>query len=543
VPRSVDPSRPRARRRAPRSPRRPLLALPLLLLLPFLPGGWSGRPQQAPEYDLIIRNGRLLDGTGTPWYRADVAVRGDRIAAVGDLRGARAVRVIEAADRYVAPGFIDMHTHAGEGLALADRADARALLAQGITTVVINPDGGGPIDLDRQRATLEAHGIGVNAAPLIGHGSIRSAVIGEEDRPATPSELERMRRLVRQGMEAGAFGLSSGPYYVPGAFSDTEELAAVAEVAAGFDGVHQSHIRDESDYSIGLPAAVEELIEVSRRTGVRGIVTHIKALGPGVWGQSAEVVARIEAARAEGVPVWADQYPYEASSTSLAAALLPRWAEAGGRAALVARFDDPTVAGRLREEMEANLARRGGADRIVLRTTGRTLAETAAAEGTDAVTAAIAILRQGSPAIISFNMDEGDIRTFMVQPWTMTSSDGELPRFGGGLPHPRAYGAFPRKIRKYVLEQGVLTLEQAVHSMTGLSATVMGIPERGEVRTGYFADLLIFDPARVRDTATYEQPHAYAEGMDYVVVNGRFAIDGGVFADVRAGRVLRKTAR
>jgi len=285
---------------------------------------------------------------------------------------------------------------------------------------------------------------------------------------------------------------------------------------------------------------VEELIEVSRRTGVRGIVTHIKALGPGVWGQSAEVVALFEAARAEGIPVWADQYPYEASSTSLAAALLPRWAEAGGRAALLTRFDDPALSGRLREEMAANLARRGGADRIVLRTTGRTLAETADGQGTDPVTSALAILRVESPAIISFNMDEGDIRTFMVQPWTMTSSDGELPRFGGGLPHPRAYGAFPRKIRKYVLEQGVLTLEQAVHSMTGLSATVMGIAERGEVRPGCFADLLVFDPGRVRDTATYEQPHAYAEGMDVVIVNGRITIDAGVFTDVRAGRVLRK---
>ncbi len=524
-----------------------LVTFVLSLLLLTLSGAGAPAPQE-PVYDLLIRGGRLLDGTGNPWYYADVAVRGDRIAAMGRLDGARARRVIDAAGRYVAPGFIDVHTHAGDGLVQTDRAGARTLLVQGLTTVVINPDGGGPVDLVRQRETMEGHGIGVNAAQLIGHGTIRSAVVGMEDRSATPAELERMRGLVRRGMEAGAFGLSSGPYYTPGAFSDTDELAAVAGVAAEYGGVHQSHVRDESAYTVGLLAAVEELIEISRRTGVRGIVTHIKALGPDVWGLSGEVVARIEAARAEGVPVWADQYPYEASSTSLAAALLPRWAEAGGRAALLARLDDPATLTRIKTEMAVNLGRRGGAARILLKAFGADpgasehyLSEVAETRGLDPVDAAVGLLRLGSPGIISFNMDEKDIRTFMIQPWTMTSSDGELPRFGGGLPHPRAYGAFPRKIRRYVVEEGVLSLEQAVHSMTGLSAAVIGLQERGEVREGHFADLVVFDLAHVRDTATYEQPHAYAQGMDYVVVNGVVAIDDGVFQEgVRAGRVLRR---
>ena len=288
-------------------------------------------------YDLVIRNGRLLDGAGNPWIHADVAIRGDRIAAVGDLSAARARRVIDAAGRYVAPGFIDTHSHAGPGLATAALSAGTPLLAQGITTVVVNPDGGGPTDLVQQRARLVAAKPGVNVGLMVPHGSVRGAVLGSQDRKATEAELERMRGIVRAGMAAGAFGLSSGPFYAPGSYAPTEELVELAKVAGAGGGVYTSHIRDESDYTIGVVAAVDEVIRVAREGRLPGVVTHIKALGPNVWGKSKTLVEHIDGARAEGVEVFADQYPYEASGTSLSASLVPRWAEVGGGDSLRAR--------------------------------------------------------------------------------------------------------------------------------------------------------------------------------------------------------------
>jgi N-acyl-D-amino-acid deacylase len=319
---------------------------------------------QAPTYDVIIRNGRVLDGSGNPWYRADVAVQGDRIVAVGDLAGARARRVLDAADRYVAPGFIDTHSHAGPGLATAALSGGAPLLAQGVTTVLVNPDGGGPADLARQRAQLTAARPGVNVGLMVPHGSVRGQVLGSQNRQADAAEMDRMRALVRAGMDAGAFGLSSGPFYAPGSFASTEELVELAKVAAERGGVYSSHIRDESDYTIGVVAAVDEVIRVAREARLRGVVTHIKALGPNVWGKSATILAHIDSARAAGTEVFADQYPYEASSTGLGAALLPRWAEAGGGDSLRARLADAPTRARVRAAMVENLTRRGGADRI-----------------------------------------------------------------------------------------------------------------------------------------------------------------------------------
>ena len=505
--------------------------------------GCSGRS----SYDLIIRGGRVLDGSGNPWYYADIGVRGDRIAAVGDLSTARAARIVDAGGLYVAPGFVDVHTHVGSGLDTPDRSAGHPLLAQGITTVLVNPDGGGPVDLAQQRRDLLEDGLGVNVGMQIGHNVIRSRVIGSEDRDPTPAELDSMKLLVRAGMEEGAFGLSSAPFYSPGSFSKTEEIVALAAVAAEFGGTHQSHVRDESDYTIGLLDAVEEVITVSRETGVRGIVTHIKALGPHVWGYSEAVVERIKAARAEGLEIFADQYPYEASSTGLSAALLPRWAQAGGPRALRARLDDPETIARIRSAIVENLDRRGGASRIQFRRfepdstiEGRTLQMVADDMGLRAVDAAVALFKKGSPSIVSFNMNEDDIRTFMRQTWTMTASDGSLPRMNIGVPHPRAYGTFPRKIRKYAVEEGVVDLSFAIRSMTSLPVTVFRIPDRGSIRPGAFADLVVFDLNRLRDTAIYSAPHQLAEGMVHVLVNGRFAIRDGAFTGDLAGRVLSR---
>ena len=348
-------------------------------------------------------------------------------------------------------------------------------------------------------------------------------------------------------MEAGAFGLSAGPFYTPGNFSKTEEHVALARVAAEFDGFYTSHVRDEGNYTIGVVAAVDEVIRVAREARLPGIVTHIKALGPGVWGQSGEIIRHINAARDDGVELFADQYPYDASATGLAAALVPAWAQEGGAAALHGRLANSETFGRVRREMIENLARRAGAANIQIRIfkpdpslEGLRLDEIARRKLVEPVDAAIEMIRAGGASIVSFNMNERDIRAFMTQPWTMTCSDGELVAMGEGVPHPRSYGPFPRKIRRYVVEEKVVTLEQAVHSMTGLPATVFRVPGRGVIRPGAYADVVVFDLAAVRDRATYEKPHQISEGMKWVLVNGRLAFVDGKPTDLRAGRVLAR---
>lgn len=487
----------------------------------------------------------MLDGSGNPWVRADIGVVGDRIVAVGQLRGASGARVIDAADRLVTPGFIDVHSHAGPGLESPGLAGALPLLAQGITTVFVNPDGGGSVDLAAQKRAFAASQPGVNVALMVPHGSIRRAVVGMADRAATADELERMRTLVRAGMQEGAFGLSSGPYYAPGSYASTAELIALARVAAEAGGVYTSHIRDESDYTVGVLAAVDEVITIADSAGMPGIVTHIKALGPSVWGFSAAIVRRIEQARSRGIQVFADQYPYEASSTGLSAALVPRWAEAGGDSAMRRRLRDPGVRDRLQAEMAVNLVRRGGPARQMIgrheadpSLEGHSLGQIAERWGVTPLEAAIRILGAGGAGIVSFNMDEADIEMLMRQPWTMTSSDGTLVPMNQGVPHPRAYGTFPRKLVRYVRERRVLSIEQAIRSMTSLPAAVFRMPDRGTIRPGAVADLLIFDPDRVEDPSDYQRPHRIARGMDVVMVAGQVALENGQLTATRAGRVL-----
>ena len=523
-----------------------------ILLVTMFASLTAAAPVSAQDaFDVLIRGARVLDGTGNPWYFADVGITGDRIAALGDLSGRTAATVVEGEGLYVAPGFIDAHSHAGGALATAELSAAVPLLHQGLTTVFVNPDGGGPTDLVAQRAALTRDGLGVNVAQLVPHGSVREAVLAYEDRAPDAEELGRMRALVRAGMEAGAFGLSSGPFYAPGSFSDTEELVALARVAAEYGGAYTSHIRDESDYSIGLIGAVDEVITVARDAGLPGVVTHVKALGPRVWGFGAAIVARIDRAREQGVQVYADQYPYEASSTSLTAALVPRWAQVGGQDSLDARLVDPATRARIRADMVENLDRRGGADRIMFRRyapdpsiEGRTLADLAREQELDPLDAALELVKGGGPSIISFNMHEDDIRTLMAQPWTMTASDGSLVPMGEGVPHPRSYGTFPRKIRRYALDERVVDLAAAVRSMTSLPATVFGLRDRGIIREGAVADLTLFDPQRITDRAEYTDPHQLSEGVVHVLIGGRFALRDGRVLPERHGRVLgRQPAR
>ena len=495
----------------------------------------------------LLRNGRLLDGSGNPWIYADVLIRGDRIEAVGDLSALDADEVIDITGLYVAPGFIDSHSHSGGGLASAELSHAEPLLAMGLTTVFVNPDGGGPADIAAQGDALLEHGLGVNAAQLVPQGSVRREVIGSADRAATPAELERMRRIVRSGMEAGAWGLSSGTYYVPGSYTPPVEIQELAKVVAEYGGAYTSHIRDESTYSVGLIAAVDEVIEVGRVAGIPAVLTHVKALGPFVWGYGDAIVKRVEQARAEGVQVFADQYPYTASATGLEAALLPRWSQAGGRDSLMARMDDPATMARIREGMVEGLARRGGADRIQFRRyrpdpsiEGMLLSELADRRGEDPIDTAVDLIRGGSVSIVSYNMHDDDVERLMAQPWTMTSSDGDLGPMGVGVPHPRSYGAFARKLGLYARDLGVVTVEDAIRSMTSLPAMVFGMADRGVIREGAMADIVVFDLDAVNDVAEYTDPHHYSEGMVHVFVNGVAAIRDGAFTGERPGRVLRK---
>lgn len=525
-----------------------VLALIVCLAVPALGPAGDAVSQEVP-WDVLLRDGRVMDGTGTPWVRADVAVAGDTIAAVGDLDPARAETVIDATGLYVSPGFIDPHTHAPSAMDDPELSAARPLLAQGITTATANPDGGGPVDLAAQREELLADGLGVNVAPFVGHGSVREEVLGMDDRAPTDAEMDRMRSLVERAMSEGAFGLTSGLFYTPGSYAETEEVVGLAEVASRHGGVYKSHIRDESTYNVGVVAAVDEVITVAREADLPGIVTHVKVLGPHVWGYSAALVHRIERARSRGVEVWADQYPYTASATGLGAALVPRWAQAGGQDSLLARLERPATRDSIERGIVANLDRRGGADRLQFRRfeenpaiEGKTLADVADSVGVSAVEMTIRLVKTGYVGVVSYNMTEKDVRRLMRQEWTMTSSDGCLVPRGEGVPHPRCYGAFPHKIRKYVLEEEVLPLSRAVHTMTGMPARVLGLDDRGLIRPGMAADLAVFDLERVRSPATFTDPHHLAEGMVHVLVGGRFAIRHGSFTGTRAGRVLRGDA-
>ncbi len=501
---------------------------------------------QTAPLDVAIINvgaggGQLFNGLGGVAGRMDgtIGIRNGHIVSMGavDIRNAR--EVIDAAGMVVAPGFIDVHSHGLETIARPQLRTADAELAQGVTTIVGNPDGGGPVDLAKQRATLEADGgIGVNVALLIGHGSVRSAVMGGANRAPTADELTKMLGLVKQAVADGAFGMSSGIFYTPGRYAKTDELVALARAAGG---VYTSHIRDEGNYDVGVVASVDEVIRVAEEAKVAGIVSHMKALGPDSWGLSKTMIEHVDAARKRGVLVWADQYPYEASSTSLLAAVLPGVSVADARARLADAAKKPT----LLAEAKENIRRRGGPHSIAIASTkdmslaGKRLDDVAKAKGTSPEQAAIDIILDGGASIVSFNMSEDDIRAIMRQDWTMASSDGALSLPGESVPHPRNNGAFARRLGVYVRERKVLTMWWAINNMTSLPARVFGFTDRGMIRDGAIADVVVFDAATIIDRATYDQPHQLATGMRAVIVNGRVAWKDGKPTGVRAGVVLR----
>jgi len=525
---------------------RRLVCVAVLVLAPVLGA-------QPPAYDLIIRNGRIVDGTASPWYRADLAIKGDTIVRIAPAIGEPAARVIDAGGLVVAPGFIDIHTHARRGIFEVPTADN--YVRQGVTTLVEGPDGGSAVPLRPFLEKVDATRITPNFASFIGQGSIRSAVIGDADRPATPEELERMRGMVKQGMEDGAFGLSSGLFYVPGIFTPTDEVIELARVAGRMGGIYISHMRDEAK---GIVDSVRETIAIGERGGLPTQVTHHKVIGKAYWGRSVDTLRLIDEARARGVDATIDQYPYTASSTSITAALLPKWAQEGGREALMKRLDNPDTREKIKAETAAIIRdERGGGDprnvvaascRFDASLAGKNLSEITARRGLpvtieNAAETAMWIVMEGGCQGIFHAISEEDLQRILVHPATMIASDGEVPIFGEAVPHPRSYGTFVRVLGVYVREKRLLTLETAVQKMSSFPAQRMGLADRGVLRTGLKADVAIFDPARVADTATFEKPHSYAAGVSAVVVNGEVVFEKGAMTPARPGRVLYGPAR
>ena len=529
----------------------PLSRLARCLAAVLLLGGCAS-PPPAPtspaRADTLIHGGLLFDGSDGAGRIADIAIRGDRILEVGPgLRARyRATRDIDAAGLVVSPGFIDPHTHPDTYLRATDPAMRRLLpwLHQGVTTIFIGIDGFGTPDIAAERARLEADGAGTNVAAYVGLGPVRTRVLGHDARAPDAAELARMRALVADAMCEGAFGLSAGLFYAPQSFASTDEVVALAREAAVRGGVYDTHQRDESSYSLGLMGSIEEVLEIGRRAQLPVHIAHIKALGAEVHGRAGAVIARIERAQAEGQRVTADQYPWLASSTSLGAALLPRWAVDGGRPALFERLDDAATAARIRDGIRDNLQRRGGAGMILMTGQGwpwsaRTLQQFADESGIDPVEAALRIIREGGTGrigsaqrIASFNMRRDDVDLFMRQPWVLTASDG-----GDG--HPRQHATFPEKYARFVAQDQVIDLAAFIHRSTGLTATTFGIEDRGFLRAGHFADVLVFDPQRYAPRADYVQPHVLSDGVAHLFVNGVAVIDGGHAAHVLPGRMLQ----
>ncbi|MFL6207789.1 MAG: amidohydrolase family protein [Pyrinomonadaceae bacterium] len=527
------------------------LSCGLLLCALLLANVWAQRqpgrraptvaPGQGVQVDLLLRRGKVLDGSGAQPRVADVGIRGDRIVFIGDAAraGVTAARTIDARGLVVAPGFIDPHTHTMEDLSDAARKSNENYLMQGVTTVVTGNDGSSAVSIAERLDKWTQAGIGTNAILLAGHATIRSQVLGQTDAQPDAAQLAQMKALMAQAMNDGAFGMSTGLYYAPGSYAKTEEVIELAKVCAAQGGIYDTHMRDENSYSIGLLGSIRETIRIGREAHIPVHISHIKALGPEVWGQSVDAIRLINQARRAGVDVTANQYPYNASGTGLVAALVPRWAEVGGRAEMLKRFDDQALRPRLVSDMEANLKRRGGAESLLLTTArdpqlvGQMLGAIAKQRNESPVEAAIEIIKVSAPSVASFNMSEPDIERFMRQPWVMTGSDGSTG-------HPRKFGTFPHKLREYVYHKHLITLPFFVRHSSALTAETFRIPERGRLRVGYYADVIVFDEKTVADRATYVQPELLSVGMRYVTVNGQLAVEDGKYIGALAGRALRK---
>jgi len=504
--------------------------------------------QQA--HDVLIKGGMLVDGTGSAPIMADILIDDGQVAAIIEPGSStpNAHHVINAKGLVVAPGFIDPHTHA-DGDLQSDDPKRRANLPfafQGVTTVVVGNDGFGSPDIANQARFAHSEGIGTNVAYLVGFGPVRRAQLDTENRAPSEIELAAMRSLTRQAMCEGAWGLSAGLYYVPQNYSTTHEVVALAKIAGEFGGYYDTHLRDESTYNITVTGALDEALQIGREAQLRVHISHIKALGPAVWGQSSAMIEQVKTARANGQSVSADQYPWDASGTRISNALVPRWALAGGLDAFRKRLSNAEEAKRIRNGIVAGLARRGGAARLLITgalgdaevQAGQTLAQYSANRGLSHVEGAIAILKQGDARVASFNMDEADIVAFAHQDWVVTGSDGSSG-------HPRKYASFPKAYRDLVkgdLLKGdaKMSLARFVQRSSAQTAAIIGLTDRGLLKPGYAADIVVFDPEEFEARATYQSPKALSAGVRFLLVNGKITIEDGQYNGGLHGQPLLK---
>jgi len=540
----------------------------------------SAETRQGSQFDLVIRRARVIDGSGNPWFYADVAVKDGRVAAVGELAGASAARTVDANGRFLAPGFIDIHSHSDRGLGEANRRYNLNMVAQGITLSVVNQDGRSPWPLRDQKARYDKQGIGSNVALMVGHGAVRTRVMGSRSNQiATDADITAMQALVEEGMKDGAYGLSTGLEYVPGRFSEPREVVEITRPVKKYNGFYISHERSEgrdpmwhvaSDPtpSVDLLDAVKETIDIGRETGVRVVASHLKAKGADFWGSSHAATRLIQEARDQGIEAYADQYPYDTSGSDGSTVLVPMWALAppgtdvggqlgeGGRGGargdarvnLKARLANPAEAAKIRSDIAHEITRRGGASRIIVyefpdkKYIEKSIEWIARDRGVTPVEAAIWIQmngsdRAGGARMRGYSLSEIDIEHIMRQEFTATCTDGDTVEFGDGVPHARFYGTMPRKIRRYAMDRKIITLPFAIRSMTSLPAQIMGLTDRGGIRVGYWADLVMFDES-IEDTATFTEPHQYPKGIPFVFVNGVAVVDDGKLTKALPGKVL-----
>ena len=516
---------------------------PLAFLLLVAGGAAFGQ-----DYDVLISGGRIVNGSGNPWFEADIGVSGDRITAIGDLSGATAATQIDASGLIVAPGFIDPHTHAIRGIFDVPTADSALL--QGVTTLTEGNDGSSPWPIAEHYREIEALRISPNWAVFIGQGTVRSELIGAEDREPTPAELEQMKTMIARAMEEGALGISTGLFYVPGSFTSTEEVIELSVVAAEYGGIYISHMREEAAQLID---SVNETIRIGEEAGIPVQMTHHKVIGAPNWGASVDSLRLVDEARGRGVDITIDQYPYTASQTGINA-LIPQWAQEGGNDALLARLDSEETRQTIKNEVvERILFDRGGGDPanvFISRNSwdpsmaGKNLAQLTIEAGMDpspenAAEVVFDILRNGGATAVYHAIGPDDVDRIMRHPATAIGSDGPVGIFGEGAPHPRQYGTFARVLGHYVRERGVISLEQAIRKMTSMTAQRLSIQDRGLIAEGFFADVAIFDADEIIDRATFEDPHQYAVGMKHVLVNGEIVVRDGAHTGSRPGRVLR----
>ena len=496
-----------------------------------------------PKTNVVLRGATIHDGSGKPGVKGDVHIQGDKIAAVGEVGKVAGATEIDGTGLVVCPGFIDLHTHCDSGLLGKVGKANKNYTTQGCTTVVTGNCGSGPVDAGAYFKKLEAGGIGSNEIHLATHNSVREQVMGNANRAPTSEELTKMEALVEKAMTDGTFGLSTGLIYTPGTYAKTDEIAALATVVGKHGGLYASHIRNEGGE---LLTAIEEALTIGKGGGCRVHVSHIKASGKSAWGTSTAAVERIETARKKGQEVTADQYPYIASSTSLKATLIPARYRDGTDKEYVARLTDATTGPKIRAVVADELKADGGKRIQIARYAknpkwqGKNVAAIADDEKKDPVDIVMEIERNGGAQVVNFGMSEEDVRVYMKRPWVATASDGGVQSPGDTVPHPRSYGTFPRKIGKYAIEDGIVKLEDAIRSSSGLPADILKLTDRGYLKPTFFADVVVFDPKTYRDTATFDKPHQYAAGVKWVFVNGVAVIADGAHDPAQLpGKVLR----